>query len=196
MRIAGCFPLSPVLGKSVLGMLMLGMLVFGMLASSAHATIDAFDFKTPAEEAQYRSLIDELRCPKCLNTNLSGSDSPIAADLRREVHRLVSAGKSDDEIRTYLVDRYGDFILYRPRLSPWSVALYALPGLLAMAGFIVIGVMVRRIRRRTTNVSISASEQARLTALLARHNDNVGLAPTAVASHNAVAAQPADQAGT
>ena len=142
--------------------------LWGGGAAASWAAIDAFTFESPAHEAQYRNLIDELRCPKCLNTNLSGSDSPIAADLRREVYRLVEAGRSDEEIRTYLVDRYGDFILYRPRLTPWSVALYATPAVLVLLGFAVIALMVRRSRRRSAVVG--ADEQTRLAAVLARHD--------------------------
>ena len=142
--------------------------LWGGGAAASWAAIDAFTFESPAHEAQYRNLIDELRCPKCLNTNLSGSDSPIAADLRREVYRLVEAGRSDEEIRTYLVDRYGDFILYRPRLTPWSVALYATPAVLVLLGFAVIALMVRRSRRRSAVVG--ADEQMRLAAVLARHD--------------------------
>ena len=142
--------------------------LWGGGAAASWAAIDAFTFESPAREAQYRNLIDELRCPKCLNTNLSGSDSPIAADLRREVYRLVEAGRSDEEIRTYLVDRYGDFILYRPRLTPWSVALYATPAVLVLLGFAVIALMVRRSRRRSAVVG--ADEQMRLAAVLARHD--------------------------
>ena len=147
--------------------------LWGGGAAASWAAIDAFTFESPAHEAQYRNLIDELRCPKCLNTNLSGSDSPIAADLRREVYRLVEAGRSDEEIRTYLVDRYGDFILYRPRLTVWSALLYATPAALAGFGFIVIGIMVRRIRRRAAEVTIDAAEHAQLAQLLARHSEAV-----------------------
>lgn len=148
---------------------LLVILMLMMTCAFAHAGIDAFDFKTPADEARYRNLIDELRCPKCLNTNLSGSDSPIAADLRKEVHRLVTDGQSDDEIRTYLVDRYGDFILYRPRLSLWSGALYAAPAVLVLVGFGVIGAMVRRTRRNATVGAADPAAQARLDQLLKQH---------------------------
>lgn len=159
--------MSPRRGPRSVLVLVLAVL-WGGGAAASWAAIDAFTFESPAHEAQYRNLIDELRCPKCLNTNLSGSDSPIAADLRREVYRLVEAGRSDEEIRTYLVDRYGDFILYRPRLTPWSVALYATPAVLVLLGFAVIALMVRRSRRRSAVVG--ADEQMRLAAVLARHD--------------------------
>ena len=64
---------------------------------------------------RYRALIREIRCPKCLNESIAESDAPVAADLRREVRRLIAEGASDDEVKTFLASRYGEFVLYRPR---------------------------------------------------------------------------------
>ena len=71
-------------------------------------------FESEQQQRRYKALIDEFRCPKCLNTNLSGSDAPIAQDLRRSVYRLVQEGRSDQQIRDFLQQRYGDFVLYKP----------------------------------------------------------------------------------
>ena len=92
------------------------------------APVDTYTFANAELESRYRSLIDEFRCPKCLNTNLSGSDAPIAVDLRRTVHRLVTVDLlADGEIRAYLQDRYGDFVLYDPPFKPSTWLLWLAP---------------------------------------------------------------------
>lgn len=132
--------------------------------AAAQGAIEAFAFDTPAQEQRYRALTEEFRCPKCLNTNLAGSDSPIAADLRATIHRLIIDGKTDAEIRTYLHDRYGDFVLYNPPLRAGTALLWFAPAVLIVIGLIVVGVMVRR--RRGVTADLSAAEQQRLAQLL------------------------------
>ncbi len=78
-------------------------------------------------DVRYQKFIEELRCPKCQNQNLAGSNSPISEDLRREIYRLIDDGKSDTEIVQFMLDRYGDFILYRPRLTSETAILWAAP---------------------------------------------------------------------
>lgn len=114
-------------------------MLFAMtFAAHAASTIDTYRFDSPAQESRYRALIDELRCPQCLNTSLAGSDAPIAADLRREVYRMITEGASDDEIKAYLHDRYGDFILYRPPFTARTALVWLLPGVLFLAGVVVL----------------------------------------------------------
>jgi len=135
-------------------------------AAGPAGAIEAFSFDTPEQEARYRALTEEFRCPKCLNTNLAGSDAPIAADLRETVHRLILEGASDQAIRDYLHDRYGDFVLYDPPLRAGTVLLWLMPSTLLVIGVVIIVVMVRR---RTGEEAIDASERARLDALLAEN---------------------------
>ncbi len=131
---------------------------FGMAAS----TVEVHAFDDEQLERRYYALIDELRCPKCQNTNLAGSDAPIAHDLRSTVYRLLTEENlSDDAIRRYLVDRYGDFVLYDPPFNPWTSPLWLLPLLALCAGFW----MVRRFTRRTELKGLSADEEARLREL-------------------------------
>ncbi len=78
------------------------MLVWAPFRAAAEGAIEAFPFEDPAQEARYQALTEEFRCPKCLNTNLAGSDAPIAADLRATVHRLILEGATDQAIRDYL----------------------------------------------------------------------------------------------
>ena len=93
----------------------------------AVVSIDAFELDNPAIESRYKELIADIRCPKCPNTNLAGSDAPISADLRRLVHTMLHEGKTDQEIRNYLRERYGEFVLYDPPLSPATLALWVVP---------------------------------------------------------------------
>lgn len=108
----------------------------------------AIDIEAPSDPqlaARYRALIAELRCPKCLNQNIAGSDSPISADLRRTVRELLEEGRTPAEIRAYLVERYGDFILYRPRLTAGTLFLWAGPGVVfGLALAVGVGFVLRR----------------------------------------------------
>jgi cytochrome c-type biogenesis protein CcmH len=116
-------------------------------ASASLAAIDAYQFPTEDLQKRHQDLIDQLRCPQCLNTNLAGSDAMIAKDLRREVHRLLLEGKSDDEILAFMHQRYGDFILYSPRVTPATILLWFGP-LVFLSIAMVILVLVLRHRRQ------------------------------------------------
>jgi cytochrome c-type biogenesis protein CcmH len=117
---------------------MIRLLLIGVLAFAGVSAALAIDretaFSDPAMNARYLSLIREIRCPKCLNESIADSDAPVAGDLRREVRRLMSEGKSDDDIKDFLSARYGDFVLYRPRLSGANWALWAGPFVFLMIG--------------------------------------------------------------
>lgn len=142
---------------------LLFMLLF--LALPASASIDAYKFDTPAQEQRFRQLIDELRCPKCQNTNLSGSDAEVARDLKNRTYQLMQQDKSDDEIRAYLVERYGDFITYRPPLRAGTTLLWFGPLLLLLA---VAALLVWRVRRpATAPAPLSEAERQKLAQLLA-----------------------------
>ncbi len=146
-------------------MIRLFMLISLLLASlSSVASIDVRDFRSPADEARYRALIDELRCPKCQNTNLAGSDAGLADDLKTRVYEQIQAGKSDSEIRDYLIARYGDFISYKPPLRASTLLLWWGPGLLLVS----VGLLLwRRSLRKPARIKpLDAAEQARLQRLL------------------------------
>lgn len=129
----------------------------------AAGQVDIHEFPTPELEARYKLLIDEFRCPKCLNTNLSGSDAPIAKDLRDTVYRLlVDEALSDQEIREFLQARYGDFVLYNPPFKPGTWILWLAPVAFALIG---LGVLLRMVRPRPT-VTLSEAEQDRVQQIL------------------------------
>lgn len=135
----------------------------------ASAAIDVYDFESPEQEQRYRLLLEELRCPKCQNQNLAGSDAGVAKDLKDRTYMLMQQGRSDDEIRAYLIERYGDFITYRPPLRAGTLLLWGGPFLLLM---LAAAVLVWRVRRRpAASAPISAEEQARLRRLLDDRGD-------------------------
>jgi cytochrome c-type biogenesis protein CcmH len=123
------------------------MLVLGtLLALAAGAAELETAFDDPVLNERYWGLIREVRCPKCLNESIADSDAPVAADLRREVHRLVAAGKTDQEVKDFLAARYGEFVLYRPRVAPVTYALWAAPFAFLLVGALVFW-RVLRVRR-------------------------------------------------
>ncbi|MEN9805761.1 MAG: hypothetical protein RL756_269 [Pseudomonadota bacterium] len=140
-------------------------LMCGSGALVAAPRFDVFEFENPELEKRYQALIAELRCPKCLNTNLAGSDAPIAQDLRRTVHRLlIEEDMSDAEIRAWLQERYGDFVLYDPPFRPDTWVLWLAPAGFLIAGFLVLA----RLLRQPAAEPLSDSESARLRDLLER----------------------------
>jgi cytochrome c-type biogenesis protein CcmH len=103
----------------------------------AHAIDRELAFDDPALNDRYLTLTREIRCPKCLNESIADSDAPVAADLRREVRRLIGEGASDGEIKDFMASRYGEFVLYRPRVAPLTWALWVGP-----FAFLGIGALV------------------------------------------------------
>ena len=99
----------------------------------------------PAQQAVYDHLTNELRCLVCQNQTIADSTAPLAIDLRREIRQMLEAGRSEEEIKTFLLDRYGDFVLYRPRWQANTALLWLAPVLLLLIG---AGGLWRIIRRR------------------------------------------------
>lgn len=131
----------------------------------AASTVDVLAFESEQQQRRYKALIDEFRCPKCLNTNLSGSDAPIAQDLRRSVYRLVRDGHTDQHIRDFLQQRYGDFVLYKPPFSGRTAFIWLIPIGLLLLGMAVLFALQSRGRRRQA-VALSAAEIKRLNELI------------------------------
>ena len=117
------------------------LLIFAM--SAAHA-VDPLPFKDRAEELRFQALTKQLRCLVCQNESLADSNAPLAADLRRDVFEQMQAGKSDDEIKTWLTARYSDFVLYDPPLHAGTWLLWFGPVLVLLAGGAAIFLIVRR----------------------------------------------------
>ena len=119
-------------------------LLAGMPMASAIDVDKAFD--DPVLQARYEKIIDEVRCLKCQNQTIKDSNAFLAADLRREIRRLLTEGKSDQEIFDFLVARYGEFALYRPRMSGKTLVLWLAPGILLLGGgFVLFNILRRRM---------------------------------------------------
>ncbi len=130
----------------------------------SQAAIDPYGFRDDAERARFQALTRELRCPKCQNQDLADSNAPIAGDLRREIQRLMAAGRSDEEIIAHLEQRYGEFIRYRPPFEGRTLLLWLLPGLALLAG---AGLLLVLTRRRRPEQALSDTERQRLAQLQA-----------------------------
>ena len=119
------------------------LLICGTLAAQA---IDPLPFKDHAEEVRFQKLTSELRCLVCQNENLADSNADLARDLRHEVFEQMQVGKSDAQIKQYLVDRYSDFVLYDPPVKTSTLLLWFGPLLILLAG---AGVVVFTVRKRS-----------------------------------------------
>ena len=118
------------------------------ISLSAMAATDIYQFETPEQEQRFRVLLDELRCPKCQNQSLADSDAGIAQDMRARVEIMIKEGKSDEEIVDYFVSRYGDFVSYRPPVTPTTSILWLAPLLLLGSGAVIIVLLLRRASAR------------------------------------------------
>lgn len=118
-----------------LGLLLLPALVL------AYAPLS---FDSEEQEQRFKALTEELRCAVCQNQSLADSDAPLAQDLREEIHDMLKDGESDEQIRRFLVDRYGEFVLYRPAMKGNTLLLWLGPPLLLLGGGIVVAYSVRR----------------------------------------------------
>jgi cytochrome c-type biogenesis protein CcmH len=124
----------------------IALLLCVLLASAKSHAVDTTQMPTPALQERYLGLTHELRCMQCQNEAIADSPVSLAADLRRQVAEMLIAGKSDDDVRNYMVARYGDFILFRPRVSSRTIWLWSAPGILLLIG---AAVAVRVTRQRS-----------------------------------------------
>ncbi|MCZ6668154.1 MAG: cytochrome c-type biogenesis protein CcmH [Gammaproteobacteria bacterium] len=115
------------------------------IATSALAAIEAYEFDSPEMEANFIKLTKELRCLVCQNQSLADSNAGLAKDLRRQTYEMLTQGKTPDQVVQYMVDRYGDFVLYRPRLKTSTLLLWLGPFVLLL---LVLGLVIRHMRGR------------------------------------------------
>ena len=125
--------------------------------STAQASIDTYEFNSQAERERYRTLVEQLRCPKCQNQNIADSDAPISMDMRDEIYKQLKQGQSNEEIIGFLVDRYGDFVRYKPPVNKTTLLLWYGPATLLGLGFLAVAIIV--IRRRRTVRAEQEKEQ-------------------------------------
>jgi cytochrome c-type biogenesis protein CcmH len=117
-------------------------------------------FDDPELQARYEKLIEEVRCLKCQNQTIKDSNAFLAGDLRREIRRLLSEGKTDEEIFDFLVARYGEFALYRPRMSGVTLLLWIAPGIFLIAG----GIVVFRVLKKRMDMPIDLDDDGQVAS--------------------------------
>ena len=140
-------------------------LLLGAGTAFAGVTLESFKFDSKAEELHFKKLIEELRCLVCQNQSLADSDAELAHDLRAEVYDMVQAGKNDEEIVTFLVARYGDFVLYNPPVKPSTYLIWFGPFVLLLIAALLLLRSIRR-QQKEPAAEISAEERERLNTLL------------------------------
>ncbi|EWG99628.1 cytochrome c-type biogenesis protein [Halomonas sp. BC04] len=142
--------------------------LFLLMAGLVHAgAIEVREFDDPVMEQRYRSLTASLRCPTCENQAINDSDAPVSRDMRDRVYEMLMADRADMEIRDHMVERFGNYVLYNPRLEGRTYLLWGLPaGLVVLGGILVV--LVVRARRNASARALSDEERARLDALINR----------------------------
>ncbi len=158
--------------KTVSRIFLIGWLV--LISQAGFAAIDTYEFRDELTRERFQALSAELRCPKCQNQNIADSNSPIAKDLRDELYRMLDSGASDSAIVDFMVTRYGEFVLYRPRVSSQTYLLWYAPVGLLVIGIAVVIALTRRKKSADKSVEktgLSAKEQQRLDALLKQNQD-------------------------
>ncbi len=112
-----------------------------------HAAIETYRFDSPEQEARFRQLGYELRCPKCQNQAIGDSDAEISGDLRAEVYRMLKDGATDAEIKEFMVARFGRYVLYNPPLEKHTLILWFGPAVLLILGSIFVGLRIRQSKK-------------------------------------------------
>ncbi len=141
-------------------------LLLALLLASAQGKEAAPLAEDPVVEQRLVAISEEMRCLVCQNESLSASRSDLAQDLRRELRTLIRQGKSDAEIRDFMVARYGDFVLYRPRVKPETWLLWFGPFLLVGVAVVVLLVYLRRREKAVGEERLTEDESRRVQALL------------------------------
>lgn len=140
-----------------------------LISTPSFAVIEVMEFESPAQEQRYRSLIAELRCLKCQNQNLASSDAPLAKDLRTIASDMIKSGSNDEDIKTFMTERYGDFVLYKPPFNLATAFLWLGPIFLLL---IIIVSIITSVKKRqnneyfTTNSVNDDSDRAQVRNLL------------------------------
>jgi len=152
--------------------MMRGLLLLVILSSANlwAANVETYRFDDPSQEASYKRLIAELRCLVCQNQNLADSNADLAKDLRLKTYQLLQEGHSEQDVVDYMVQRYGDFVLYRPPVQSNTLLLWVGPFVIMAVGVLVLIRVIRR--RRATTEELPATERARIEGLLESEDNN------------------------
>ncbi|MGM0636966.1 MAG: cytochrome c-type biogenesis protein [Pseudomonadota bacterium] len=150
--------------RFLLPLLLLSLLAVGAALAGA---VEVREFDDPVMEQRYRSLTASMRCPTCENQAINDSNAPVSGDMRDRIYLLLQEGVSDIEIRDHMVQRFGDYVLYNPRLEGRTFLLWGLPAGLVVLAAVLVALIVRS-RRNASATTLSAEERRRLQALINR----------------------------
>ncbi|WP_404298860.1 cytochrome c-type biogenesis protein [Halomonas sp.] len=153
--------------RSLLPVLLLALFPLLVVGAAQAGAVEVREFDDPVLEQRYRSLTASLRCPTCQNQAINDSNAPVSGDMRDRVYLLLQDGVSDIEIRLHMVQRFGDYVLYNPRLEGRTFLLWGLPAGLVVLAAILVALIVRS-RRNASATALSAEERRRLQALINR----------------------------
>ena len=148
------------------------ILVFGIQFASAKDAVPLAD--DPVTEQRLISISEEMRCLVCQNESLAGSRSDLANDLRAEIRSLIRDGKTDDQIRSFMVERYGDFVLYRPPVKPLTWLLWIGPFVILAFGIAGLLTYLRRRNTLVTSKTLTADDNKKIDDLLNAITPNDG----------------------
>ena len=149
--------------------LIIAALVLWLISAVASAAVDTYQFEDDNTRERFQQLTAELRCPKCQNQNIADSNAPIATDLRAKIHQLLMEEHTDEEILEYMIDRYGDFVLYQPRVENKTYLLWYGPAVLLLLGLSVVVWISRRslgTARQDDNEELEENQKKQLEILL------------------------------
>ncbi len=149
----------------------LAMLFLFSITPLSAATLAEYKFDDPSKEADFRAIIEEMRCLVCQNESLAGSNAELAVDLRNEIFDMMKAGQTKDDVIGFMVARYGDFVLYNPPVKPSTYPLWFGPLFLFLIGAVLLARAVTR-KKQSQEATLSADEEQRLASLLEQTPDS------------------------
>jgi len=149
--------------KFISKFILLVLLSYSLMANAA--PIETFKFDSPETEKVFHKLSEELRCLVCQNQNIAESNADLAKDLRLEIYNMLSNGKTEDEVIDFMVDRYGDYVLYRPPVKPLTWLLWFGPAIIFGIGLIFVVRFLKAQSRRKQAESLSEEEIERIKNL-------------------------------
>jgi len=147
------------------------LLLLSSITLSVYAGVEVREFTDAEQERRYHKLIDELRCLVCQNQNLADSNSQLALDLRNKVFEMLAAEKTDQQVADYMVQRYGEYVLYNPPLDPVTSILWIGPILAVIAAILLLLIFIFKLSK-TTPVTLSDEDRAKTKNLLDQKGDD------------------------
>ncbi|MCK5831192.1 MAG: cytochrome c-type biogenesis protein CcmH [Methylococcales bacterium] len=146
--------------------------IISVFFTSAYAAIEVYQFDNAEKTARFQKFTADLRCPKCQNQNIADSNAEIARDLRAKLQQMLTEDKSDKDIVQYMTDRYGDFVLYEPKITAQTYLLWFGPFLLLAIALLIVFFIVKARNKRTNSIELNTKQQKQLDGLLNKKQDS------------------------